>query len=167
MPTDTGEVLAQFDLGALGRTMLDAAGGAGIGVTVTLVDLPVPRIVYVNEVAARILGWPPEELLERDPFLNVAERELGHLKQRFERRSTGEEGSRSYELAVRRKDGTEAAISVTTSHASIDGRRAVFAFIVDLSARREAEAHRLRAEAHFRDLIEIAPEPISIIRDGH
>jgi two-component system cell cycle sensor histidine kinase/response regulator CckA len=49
---------------------------------------------------------------------------------------------------------------------TIDGRPAVFAFIVDVSARKAAERERLRNEARFRELIESAPEPIGIIRAG-
>jgi PAS domain S-box-containing protein len=167
MPEDHGEVLSQIDLGALGRTMLEAARAAGIGVTVTLVEPPAPRNIYVNEAAAEIFGWSVQELLARDPMLNIAPREQGRVQARLERRAGGERGSLSYELVVQRKDGSEATVSVTASHASIDGRPAVFAFIVDLTARRKAEEHRVQSEARFRELIEIAPEPVSIIRDGH
>ncbi|HEY5241836.1 MAG TPA: PAS domain S-box protein [Polyangiaceae bacterium] len=167
MPTGAGELPAKFDAGVLGRALLEAAGAARIGVTVTLVDTPVPRNVYVSEAAADLLGWPAEELLERDPMQNIASRDLGQARDRLELRSRGEHGQRSYELLAVRKDGREVAIEVTASHATIDGRPAVVAFIIDASARREAEAQKQQNEARFRELIESAPEPIGIIRGGH
>ncbi|HEY1690892.1 MAG TPA: PAS domain S-box protein [Polyangiaceae bacterium] len=167
MRRDPGEMLAKIDLGVLGRAMLDAAGSAGIGLTVTLVEPPVPRHVYANAAAAAILGWSMEELLARNPLDSIAQRDLGRVNDRFAKRVAGEQGQASYELVVTRKDGREAAIEITAGSATLDGRPAVFAFIVDVSARREAESHRLRTEARFRELIEIAPEPVSIIREGH
>ncbi len=167
MPTGAGELPAKFDAGVLGRALLEAAGAARIGVTVTLVDTPVPRNVYVSEAAADLLGWPAEELLERDPMQNIASRDLGQARDRLELRSRGEHGQRSYELLAVRKDGREVAVEVTASHATIDGRPAVVAFIIDASARREAEAQKRQNEDRFRELIESAPEPIGIIRGGH
>jgi PAS domain S-box-containing protein len=162
-----GELPANIDVGALGRAMLEAAHAARIGVSVTLVDLPEPRCVYINEAAAEIVGWPIDVLLRGDPISHVAPEDLPALKERFARRSAGELGEKSYELTVIRQDGERAVIEVTTSSASVNGRPAVFAFVIDVTARTVAEKARLRTEAHFRGLIEIAPEPIGIIRAGH
>jgi PAS domain S-box-containing protein len=167
MGTGAGEMLAKIDAGVLGRTLLEAAGAARIGVTVTLVDMPVPRNVYVSQAAADLLGWPVEELLERDPLENIASRDVGHARGRLALRARGEEGQTSYELRAVRKDGTEVVIEVTASHATIEGRPAVVAFLTDASTRREAEAQKRHNEARFRELIETAPEPIGIIRGGH
>ncbi len=52
----------------------------------------------------------------------------------------------------------------TTSEGKLNGRRAIVAFIVDVTARKAAEETRRRHEARFRELIERAPEPIGIIR---
>jgi PAS domain S-box-containing protein len=167
MGTGAGELLAKIDAGVLGRTLLEAAGAARIGVTVTLVDTPVPRNVYVSKAAADLLGWPVEELLQRDPLQNIASRDLGHARDRLAQRAGGEQGQRTYELLALRKDGREVALDVTASHATFEGRPAVVAFLIDASARREAEAQKLHNEARFRELIESAPEPIGIIRGGH
>ena len=167
MGTGAGELLAKIDAGVLGRTLLEAAGAARIGVTVTLVDTPVPRNVYVSEAAADLLGWPVEELLQRDPLQNIASRDLGQARDRLAQRAGGEQGQRTYELLAVRKDGREIALDVTASHATFEGRPAVVAFLIDGSARREAEAQKLHNEARFRELIESAPEPIGIIRGGH
>jgi PAS domain S-box-containing protein len=166
MASRGGDVLAQIDVGVLGKAMLDAAGVARIGVTVTFVDGDVPRNAYVSETAAEILGRSVEELLGADALQYIAPRDAAFARDRFERRARGDRGRTSYELVVKRADGTEIPVEVSASHATLEGRQAVFAFIVDIRARREAEQQRLRNEARFRELIESAPEPIGIIRDG-
>ena len=167
MPSGAGVgVLANIDAGVLGRSMLDAAKAARIGVTVTFVDGAHPQNVYVNEAAGDIMGWSTEELLERDPMGLIAGTDQSRVQDRLARRQGGEGGPTSYELTVVRKDGRQVPIEVTATRATIDGRAAVFAFIVDASARKEAEQLRRRHEERFRDLIEAAPELIGIIRDG-
>ncbi len=76
-------------------------------------------------------------------------------------------GNVSYELTVLSKDGRKVPVEVTATSTTIDGRRAIVAFIVDLSQRKSAEDARFRSEARFRELIEGAPEPIGIFREGH
>ncbi len=54
------ELPANFDLGALGKTMLEAAEGARIGVTVTLVDESRPRICRASSsgsASERAASW--------------------------------------------------------------------------------------------------------------
>jgi PAS domain S-box-containing protein len=162
-----GQVLSNIDIGVLGRTMLDAARAARIGVTLTFIDGARPRNVYVSEAAADILGWPIDELLECDPMSFIAPEDLPRMRARLDRRTEGELGESTSELIGLRKDGARVPIEVTASRVMIDGHAAVFAFIVDLSARRTAEQQRLRNEARFRELIESAPEPIGIVRAGH
>ncbi len=147
--------------------MLDAAAAAGIGVTVTFVDTPRPINAYISERAAQILGWPAKELMERDPMAFIAAEDRAWAENRYARRHTGaERGQTSYELRIQRKDGTHAVVELTAGTATVDGRATVFAFLVDASVRKEAEEEKLRYEARFHQLIEIAPEPIGIVRDG-
>jgi PAS domain S-box-containing protein len=160
-----GGALAHIDLGVLGKTMLDAALAARIGVTLTLVGPPA-RNVYVSAAAAELLGWTVEELIERDPLVVVAPEEYPRVRARLERRARGEKGETTYEFVRIGKDGRRLPIEVTASSVAIDGEAAVFTFLVDASARKAAEAERLRNEARFRALIESAPEPIGIVRDG-
>jgi PAS domain S-box-containing protein len=160
-----GEVLSNIDIGDLGRTMLDAADAAHIGVTVTLVTPPA-RNVFISEAAAQILGWSVQELLQGNPIGHIAPEDLPRMRERLERRARGERGQNTTEIAVMRKDGERFFIEMTASDVVIGGQPAVFAFIVDVSARKAAEQHRRQTEARFRELIESAPEPIGITRAG-
>jgi PAS domain S-box-containing protein len=167
MPERPGEGPAHVDMGALSKAVLDAAHAARIGIAVTFVDLPKPLCVYINDAAAEIVGWPAEELMKGDPLRNVVPEEKPKLLERFARRSSGENrAQQSYEVVVLRKDGRRATIEVTTSAATMEGRPVVFAFIVDVTARKEAEKARILTESNFRHLMEIAPEPFGILRDG-
>jgi PAS domain S-box-containing protein len=166
MPERPGEGPAHVDMGALSKAVLDAAHAARIGIAVTFVDLPKPLCFYVNDAAAEIVGWTAEELMA-DPMGFVTPEQKAHLAERFARRSSGEDRVQaSYELVVVRKDGARVTVEVTTSAATMEGRPVVFAFIVDVTARKEAEKARLRTESNFRHLMELAPEPFGILRDG-
>ena len=155
---------ANLDVGVLGKTMLEAANAAHIGVSVTVFEASGPRNVYVNEAAAAIAGWSVEEFLARDPFANIAPEDLPRIRERLGKRVQGEPGNMSYEMTLVRKDGRRVPIEMTATPTTIDGRPAMFAFIMDVSARKSAEEARLRTEARFRELIDNAPEPIGIMR---
>lgn len=158
---------SSVDLGELGKTMLDATRAARIGVTVSLLEGGAPRNIYVNDAAAAILGYSVDELMVADAFALIVPEDQRHVRERFEKRAAGESGQVSYELTAVRRDGSRAPLVVTATDATFDGRRAVVAFIVDVSARRTAEEARVRAEARFRELIEKAPEPIAIFDKVH
>ena len=157
-------VLGSIDARTLGSMMLEAARAARIGVTISIVEDF--RYVYVSEAAAEIMGWPVKELLASHPFAHVAPNDLPRLQERLRRRATGEQGETSYEVHYVRKDGREVSAEVTASALLVEGQRAVFTFIVDSSARDEADRQRRENDARFRDLIAAAPEFIGIIRDG-
>jgi PAS domain S-box-containing protein len=158
---------ADLDIGGLGKTMLEAAQAAHIGVTVTMLEAGRARNLYISEAAAAILGWPVQELLAGDPMKYVAPEDLPRIAERLGRRLRGEAGQVSYELTAIRGDGSRVPIEMSASPAIIAGRQTIIAFIVDVSARKTAEDARLRNEARFRELIERAPEPIGIVRRGH
>ena len=147
----------------VGRAL--ARGGrraARIGVTVTFVDTPEPRTCTSARRPRTCSDGPSRSCSRRDPLgqHRLARPGRGPPRERLHRASRGEQGQRTYELRVMRKDGREVPLEVTASHATIEGRRAVVAFIIDASARREAEAqrraqrgalpraHRERARAH-------------------
>jgi PAS domain S-box-containing protein len=167
MGTDVGERLARIDVGELGRTLLEAADAARLGVSITLLESGGPRNVYVSDFAAEMMGWPVEDLLRNDPFGAIAPAEQKRLRERLVLRTGGDRGQMSYPLMALRKDGTEHLVEVTTSLARMDGKPAIVAFVREASAQQLAEEQRMRNDARFRELIEIAPEPIGIIRGGH
>ena len=129
-----GDLPASLDVGVLGKTMLEAARAAHIGVTVTVYEESGPRMVYVNEAAAEIVGWSAAEILASDPLANIAPEELPRIRERLAKRTQGEPGQTRYEVTVIRKDGRRVPVEMTASPTTLDGRPAMFAFIMDVSA---------------------------------
>jgi PAS domain S-box-containing protein len=146
--------------------MLKVAQAAGIGVTITLLEEGRGSNIYVSDAAADILGWPIEELLSGDAFARIAPEDAAKMAARRDRRAAGDDSPSTYELTAIRKDGRHTSFEVSATPMEVNGRPAALALIVDLTARRAAEQATLRTEARFRGLIERAPEPIGIIRDG-
>jgi PAS domain S-box-containing protein len=156
-----------IDPAVLGQSVLAAAAAAGIGVTVAFLDEASPRNAYVSVAAARIIGWPVDELLVGNPLAHVTAPDRARVEERWARRRGGEGGLSTYELTVLSKDGREVPIEVTASRAEIDGRPAIFTFLVDATARQDARRIKQENDARFRELVDSAPELIGIIRDGH
>ena len=98
---------------------------------------PDARITYVNEAACRNLGYSNDEfmtltLADIDP-LWPAEKWLGQLEQ------IKSEGSLTFESVHRRKDGSTFPVQVTATFSKFADKEYIFAFVNDISRRRQAE----------------------------
>ncbi|HVI09934.1 MAG TPA: PAS domain S-box protein [Candidatus Binatia bacterium] len=110
------------------------------------------RIVYANEAACRSLGYSPEELRmltipDIDPQFpaEVWSPFWQHMK---ERRSI------TVESQHRAKNGRVFPVEITATYLEFDGQDYSFAFVRDISSRRELEtqlrqAHKLEAIGHL------------------
>jgi two-component system cell cycle sensor histidine kinase/response regulator CckA len=154
-------------IGPLAVAVVDAARAAHIAVVVTDVHGSEPKNLFVSDALCDMTGYSQAELVERGPLDNVAPEDLPRLRARFEQRSAGEAGTTTYEVSMVRKDGTRVPIEATTTSVDISGRRSTISFIVDLSDRKRTEAALRSTETNLRKLIEVAPEAIGILRDGH
>ena len=105
----------------------------------------------VNEAYCRLVGYSRDELLR----MNLRDVEAGLSPERFEElsRRLREEGSVSFESRHRRKDGGVVDIDATVNWENVVGGR-FFAFVRDISARKEAEAVRDRQ----LEILEATPE---------
>ena len=153
-------------LGPVGVALLEAARAAGIGVVVTFIDQEPPRNVYVSDTFATMMGRSVEELRDLAPIDHMAEEDRQRVAARFEKRRGGDAGGASAELTLVRKDGQRVSIESSSSVIDVDGHRATIAFIVDVTAQKRAVDTVRKTEASFRQLIELAPEAIGILRDG-
>jgi len=102
------------------------------------------RILEVNESAARILGYTPEEmksltLYDIDPLLKTKdwpllwEKLCNHKEDRFE-------------TIHRRKDGVEMPVEITSNLLEYDGLKFSISFALDISHRRQAEKEAKRLQ---------------------
>ena len=106
-------------------------------------------IVYANPQVARTFGYRPDELLGRPVEVLLPERVAGdHVRHReaFAARSAARPMGIGLDLAGRRRDGTEFPVEISLSPLDTPAGRHVFAQIVDITARKTAEAQLLQAQ---------------------
>ncbi len=123
--------------------MLDASPNAIVAVDAAA------RIVYANPQVARTFGYATDEILGRPIEVllpnRVVERHVRH-REAFIHRPVARPMGIGLDLAGRRKDGTEFPVEISLSPlATADGLQ-VFATIVDITARKAAEAQLLQAQ---------------------
>ncbi|MGD8889136.1 MAG: response regulator [Desulfobacterales bacterium] len=98
---------------------------------------PEALITYVNESACRSLGYSKDELVK----LPVAEIDprwpVEHWPERFEKIKS--EGSLNFESIHRRKDGSTFPVEVTATFFMFNETEYIFAFVADISHRKQAE----------------------------
>lgn len=150
---------------ALGPALITAANTAGIGLAVVLIEAPEPRVVYMTDVGAQIIGSPKERIVGQPAvaFLTPEEREL--YRSGPQPAKTIREDRRTLETTVLTPAGRRVPVEVTLAPMELDGQFIVVVFFRDISDRyRSTEALR-KSEERFRKLIELAPDAVWI-NDG-
>jgi PAS domain S-box-containing protein len=150
------------------ETIVEAANAAGVGISVFVDEGDGPKFVYVNARSAEMNGLPAEELVGKSVRVSVAPEDMPLALRLQEDRMHGPVPipPRRVELTLLRPDGSRLPIEMGLSWASYGGRLAGVAFLHDTSERRRALEALSRSEASFRQLIEAAPDAISVVRDG-
>jgi PAS domain S-box-containing protein len=98
------------------------------------------RFVFFNPQFARLLGYEPHELLNKDYRQVYTERGVAILMERQRRRQAGEEVPSRYETTFRRKDGSEVEVEANVTIITYHGRLATFAVIRDITEQKRAQA---------------------------
>jgi PAS domain S-box-containing protein len=150
---------------ALAETVLDAAGVARLGLTVSYDDGVVLRHVYVSEAAAEILGYQADELVGDPTELAFGSDGRTRLEELLLRWRGGDMTPVLFETEARRKDGLHVPVEVALSAVTLTGEPAIVAFLRDIRERKAAEEALRRSENRFRQLIEAAPDAIGVVRD--
>jgi PAS domain S-box-containing protein len=102
-------------------------------------------IKLVNESAENLFGYSRQELLGKDVEALVPERHVpDHRTERASYQEKPEVRSMGLgrDLRGRRKDGSEFPVEIGLNPVSQDGRPAVLATVIDISARKEVEEHQ-------------------------
>jgi len=133
-----GNGLSEENLHTLARAVLEAAGNAQLGVTITMLEPKLER-VYVNDVAAAIFGYTPQEMFEQPILMPYTPAEEARLEALLAKRERGEPIPTTLETEIVRKDGTHLPIEVSYAIVRLEGRSGGVAFIRDLSQRRQTE----------------------------
>jgi PAS domain S-box-containing protein len=162
--TATRQGLSEEALNRLAGPILAAAESAELGVSVSLIEAGATRRVYVSEAAARVLGYPLDELIGMSTFATFAPEELVRMLELHEQWRNGQAIPFLLESVAVRKDGTRVPIEVAYTEIEIDGNSGTVAFIRDISARKRTEDALRQSESLFRKLIEAAPEAVVVTR---
>jgi PAS domain S-box-containing protein len=153
-PAPAGHVAAGTDFpGSAVLELLDAFPNAVIGVD------PSGTIAYANSGAVSAFGYQPEQLVGRPVEVLLPQRfAAGHVVYRgtFTEQPVARPMGIGLELAGRREDGTEFPVEISLTPIAAAEGTWVFATVLDISARKEAElrirtlsrAYQMLAEAN-------------------
>ncbi len=117
-----------------------------VGIGIEWLDFDSLRYVYVNRMAAQMLGYSVEQLLAmRVPEVNT---NISPAEFRVQADTVRELGHRRYEVVTRRRDGQPLPIEVTAFYlAGKDGRPdRLISFLTDISERKAAERALVQAK---------------------
>ncbi len=115
-------------------------------------DQDVPgKIIYTNDAACRIHGYPREEMIGRSINELDKEDEARKSDSRLDKLRSGE--VLTFEEERRRKDGTPFPVEVTARTVEWKGRRVAFAIDRDISDRKQTEDALQSSEFQFDNLI--------------
>ena len=109
-----------------------------VGIGIHWVDFDSGRLLYVNDAAARMLGYTVDELLALGvPDLDP---KLGPTGYEQVKASVRERGSIQIESLQRKKDGSLLPVEVSSyHHRDSDGNERFIAFVTDISQRKQQE----------------------------
>jgi PAS domain S-box-containing protein len=156
--------LAFLDGPALWRTIEHAAEQARLGVYVAHIDVQPPRILYVNQHAANIIGRAPSELIGHVPWVMLRAEDVTRVRASIDR-PTGAPPA-VLELTIERPDGTQVPITLAATRVASTLGTLSFGYFRDISSERETLEALRRSEARFRFLVEAAPDGVVILQRG-
>jgi len=107
------------------------------------------KVLYVNHGFARMMGYGsiPEliaagHLLDRD---SIHPDDIPVVMEHLRRRISGEDKYSQYELRLKRRDGSYLWVETMASPVNWDGQPASLSWLMDISARKAAEAEMIRS----------------------
>ncbi len=127
-------------------------------------------IQYVNNAAAAMLGYRPEELMGTTSFLTLIHPEdLSLLSNNYQQRLNGETPASHYETRALHKSGRIVNVEVFATVIEDSGERSLAGTVVDITARTEAQnkltEQQLFLETMNRTLEQRVAEELSIGRE--
>ena len=123
------------------------------------------RFIYVNAAMARIFGYSVEEIVSgrvTPPDL-VHPDDLALVQENLRQRLAGEVDSLHYTFKGRRRDGALIYCEVLGNRVEYEGSPAVVGTLVDITARKCAEAALKASEANYRTIFNSVDEGIAVV----
>ena len=145
----------------LTAAIVKAASLARIGIAVSVTEGGERRFAYVSDVAARLFGREPHEVLTQPTAASLGASYAG-IEHWREQRARGEDAPSVIESELERADGSTVSVNIASSNARVDGRDVTIDFLFDTEQRRRAETLE-RSRTRFRTLLDLAPEGVVIV----
>jgi len=125
------------------------------------------RVKYANPKAADIFGYTQEDILSLESSLDlILESERPAVEENIQKRIRREIGSSHYTTRGKRKDGIPIDIEVHGTLTHFEGRPAIIGTLLDITERREIEAHLRLALKRVADEKARSEAIIAAIGDG-
>jgi PAS domain S-box-containing protein len=107
-------------------------------------------VQFVNPRMERLTGWSESELLGRPFYEVMAEKYRELVRERYERRTSGDRPPRNYEVEIRTSDGERRIIDLHVSRIQYRGEPATLATFDDVTERRRQERELRESERRFQ-----------------
>ena len=119
------------------------------------------RIAFANRAMWRLAGCiSGDEMLGRPPADFIVEEQRQRVRSQIARAMTGDGKVEPTEYLGRRVDGSTIPVEVLGRRIAVKGRAAILAAVRDITARKEAESARRRAETELRRVLDAVPDLI-------
>ncbi|MBN1925395.1 MAG: PAS domain S-box protein, partial [Prolixibacteraceae bacterium] len=97
------------------------------------------KLVYFNQKLSDLIGYPPEELIDKEFMQFVYPDDLAEVKKNYEKRLKGEYVTKHYQFRVIRNDNSIRWVTLNGSLLNWKGKPSGFYFLNDITGLKEAE----------------------------
>ncbi len=109
---------------------------------------------YVNQAAADLFGYTPEELIDKQsPLIAVHPKDRALVEENIRRRLAGEVKSLRYEFLGQRKDGSTLNVEVHGSLINYRGKPAIIGNLIDITERKKLFEEVQKRESELRSTL--------------
>ncbi|HEY7182370.1 MAG TPA: PAS domain S-box protein [Blastocatellia bacterium] len=120
------------------------------------------RIIFINASVEKVFGYKPAEMIGAELTLLMPDfmSRLREIARRGAERGQKRVNKSGVELKGTRKGGKEIPVEVAFGEYGADGKRVFTGVVRDITERKRAEAARLAAETHYKELFDNANDII-------
>ncbi|MEO9157641.1 MAG: ATP-binding protein [Kofleriaceae bacterium] len=153
-----------LDLDPMWLAIAAAADQVELGVFVAKLDATPPRMEFVSERIARMVGRPHAELLGATPWAILQPHDAERIQGLIAQRERAE--PIRVEIDVVRPDGVVVPIEVGVARVTTATELLSFGYFRDLTNERHTVEALRQSEQRFRFLVEAAPDGVVILKAG-